>query len=42
MKHRVLIKKLEEATTWRDVVPGLLLTIKERDMLLKVLRDAQH
>lgn len=38
MKQVDLIKKLEKATVWRDVVPGLLLTRKERDTILKLLR----
>ena len=43
MKHAALIKKLEEATTWRDVAPGLLLTVREVKALLKLLRsDQQH
>lgn len=39
MKHEKLIKKLEEATTWRDYVPGLLLTKREVSVLIKVLRN---
>lgn len=42
MKHRKLIKKLEEATIWRDIALGLLLTVKERDLLLELLRNAQQ
>jgi hypothetical protein len=38
MKHEKLIKKLEEAAGWRDVVPGLLITESERNLLLKLLR----
>lgn len=39
MKHARLIKKLEEASEWRGTVPGLLLTTREREALLRLLRD---
>lgn len=41
MKHAKLIKKLEEATTWGGYLAGLLLTVRERNVILKLLRAAK-
>lgn len=38
MKHQKLIKKLEDGVRWEEFVPGLLLTIKEVNTLIKALK----
>ena len=40
MKNAKLIKKLEQTSEWRGMIPDLLLTIREREVILKLLREA--